>query len=71
VLKQVVGADERFSKFTSQTGSTRSAIQQTELAHLTPVSVRPKAGFMNLSATLKWANMVLWHLSHPHSAARE
>ena len=71
VLKKVVGADERFSKFTSQTGSTRSAIQQTELAHLTPVSVRPKAGFMNLSATLKWANMVLWHLSHPHSAARE
>ena len=70
VLKKVVGGDERFGEFTSQTGRTRSAIQQTELAHLTPVSPRPKARFMNLSATLGWANMVLWHLAHPHSAAR-
>ena len=70
VLKKVVGGDERFQEFTSQTGRTRSAIQQTELAHLTPVSPRPKARFMNLSATLQWANMVLWHLAHPHSAAR-
>jgi len=59
VLKKIFGADERFAEFTSQSGSTRSAIQQ------------PKARFMNLSATLKWANMVLWHLAHPHSAARQ
>ena len=26
---------------------------------------------MNLSATLNWAGMVLWHLSHPHSASRK
>jgi hypothetical protein len=71
VLKKVVGGNERFTEFTSQTGSTRSAIQQTELAHFTPVSPKPKARFMNLSPTLKWANMVLWHLAHPHSAARQ
>lgn len=71
VLKSVVGNDKRFTEFTSQTGHTRSAIQQTELAHLTPVSPKPKARFMNLSATLKWAGMVLWHLGHPHSAARQ
>jgi len=71
VLKKVVGADERFGEFTSQSGSTRSAIQQTELAHFTPVSPKPKARFMNLSATLKWANMVLWHLAHAHSVARQ
>ena len=70
VLKKVVGGDERFQEFTSQTGGTRSAIQQTELAHLTPVSPKPKARFMNLSATLQWAGMLLWHLAHPHSAAR-
>jgi len=70
VLKKVVGGDERFNAFTSQTGRTRLAIQQTELAHLTPVSPRPKARFMNLSATLKWAGMVLWHLAHPHAATR-
>jgi len=51
VLKKVVGRDERFGEFTSQTGRTRSAIQQTELAHLTPVSPRPKSRFMNLSVT--------------------
>lgn len=71
VLKKGVGDDERFSDFTTQSGRTRSAIQQTELAHLTPVSPKPKARFMNLSATLKWANMVLFHLAHPDSAARE
>ena len=71
VLKKILGANERFAEFTSQSGSTRSAIQQTELAHFTPVSPKPKARFMNLSATLKWANMVLWHLAHPHSVARQ
>ena len=71
VLKSVVGDDKRFIEFTSQTGRTRSAIQQTELGHLTPVSPKPKARFMNLSATLNWAGMVLWHLSHPKSIARQ
>jgi len=56
VLKKEVGGDERFGELTSHLGRTRPAIQQTELAHLTPVSPRPKARFMNLSATLKWAN---------------
>lgn len=67
VLKKIVGGDERFGEFTSQVGQTRSSIQQTELAHFNPPTVRPKARFMNLTSTLKWAAMVLWHLSHPHS----
>ena len=71
VLKSVVGDDKRFIEFTSQAGSTRSAIQQTELGHLTPVSPKPKSRFMNLSGTLNWAGMVLWHLSHPKSIARQ
>jgi len=70
VLKKIVGDDKQFSKFTSQVGCTRSAIQQTEVGHLTPPSPRPKARFMNLASTLKWAQMVLWQLSHPHSEAR-
>lgn len=70
VLKKIVGADERFASFTTQVGSTRSAIQQTELGHLTPPSPRPKARFMNLAATLKWAQMVLWHLAHPPAKDR-
>lgn len=70
VLKKIIGDDERFAAFTSQVGSTRFAIQQTELGHLTPPSPRPKARFMNLAAILRWAQMVLWQLGHPHSKAR-
>ena len=70
VLKRVVGKDERFEKFLSSIGRTRSAIQQTELAHLTPPAQKPKARFMNLGATLLWATMVLWQLSNPNSEGR-
>jgi hypothetical protein len=70
VLKKLVGTDARFDEFLSKIGRTRSAIQQTELAHLTPPSQKPKARFMNLTATLRWAQMVSWQLSHPNSQAR-
>jgi hypothetical protein len=70
VLKKIIGGDKRFSEFTSHLGCTRSAIQQTELGHLTPPSPRPKARFMNLATTLRWAKMVLWQLAHPHSKGR-
>lgn len=70
VLKKTIGNDERYSQFSTHLGRTRSAIQQTELAHFTPPSPKPKARFMNLAPTLRWAEMVRWHLSHPHSEAR-
>ena len=70
VLKKIVGGSETFTRFTTQVGRTRSAIQQTELAHLTPPGSRPKARFMNLAPTLTWARMALWQLDHPESQAR-
>jgi hypothetical protein len=70
VLKRIVGDSPAFSRFTSQIGCTRSAIQQTELSHLTPPSLKPKARFMNLASTLKWGQMALWQVDHPHSKAR-
>ncbi len=70
VLKKTVGNNERFVKFMSEVGSTRSTVQQTELGHLTPPAPRPKARFMNLAPTLKWALMISWQLGHPHSEAR-
>jgi hypothetical protein len=70
VLKNVVGKNPRFDQFLSLIGRTRFAIQQTELAHLTPPPQKPKARFMNLAATLRWAEMVLWQLSHPNSRGR-
>lgn len=70
VLKNTVGHASAFSRFTSALGHTRSIIQQTELSHLTPPTLKPKARFMNLTATLTWARMILWHLAHPDSNAR-
>lgn len=70
ILKATVGKDEQFTKFNSLVGSTRSAIQQTELAHLTPPSSKPKSRFMNLAAILNWAAMILWLLDHPAAKGR-
>jgi hypothetical protein len=69
-LKAMMGGDPRFAEFNTHLGKTRSAIQQTELAHLTPPSQKPKARFMNLAATIEWAAAVLWLLDHPEAKAR-
>ena len=69
-LKATVGDDPRFAAFNTLLGKARAAIQQTELAHLTPPSQKPKARFMNLAATLDWAAAVLWLLDHPEAKAR-
>lgn len=71
VLKSMVGGTERFKEFCRHVGRTRAAIQQTELAHLTPLTPKPKSRFMNLAATLHWASMTLWVLEHPEARARQ
>ena len=70
-LKAMLGDHPRFAEFNTHMGKTRSAIQQTELAHLTPPGQKPKARFMNLDSTLDWAAMVLWVLNHPEAKARD
>ncbi len=69
-LKAAVGGQPRFAEFNTHLGKTRSAIQQTELAHLTPPAPKPKARFMNLAPTLEWAAAVLWLLDHPEAESR-
>jgi outer membrane murein-binding lipoprotein Lpp len=71
VVKSIIGNDERFKEVGGKIGSTRSSIQQTELAHLTPPSSKQKARFMNLSRTLGWLTMILWLLRNPEAKARE
>ena len=70
-LETVLGARSRFSEFTAQVGRTRAAIQQTELAHLTPPGLKTKARFMNLGTLLKWGQTVLWLLNHPEAKSRQ
>jgi len=70
VLKSLFGKDKRFLEVGGQIGKTRSAIQQTELAHLTPPSPKQKARFMNLASTIRWMTMILWLLRNPDAKAR-
>ena len=70
VLKSVVGGDPRFAELQTHLGQTRSAIQQTELAHLVPPGVRSKARFMNIATTLRWATTMLWLLDTPDAKGR-
>lgn len=70
-FKSLIEKEPRFKAFNGLLGQTRSAIQQTELSHLTPPSQKPKARFMNLSATLHWGLAVLWLLQHPDAETRQ
>ena len=63
--------DPQYQAFVKQLGGTRSALQQTELAHFIPPAFKMKARFMNLAPTLTWASAILWHLDHPESRSRQ
>jgi hypothetical protein len=69
-LKSLLEKCPRFAAFNAAMGKARSAIQQTEMAHLTPPSQKPKARFMNLGPTLEWASAVAWLLDHPEAESR-
>jgi hypothetical protein len=71
LFKALISQDPRFIEFNRQLGKTRSAIQQTELAHLTPPSLKQKARFMNLGCQLEWARVVLALLEHPDAQSRQ
>jgi hypothetical protein len=71
VLKLLLGKDERFAEFNTLLGRTRCAIQQTELAHLTPPGQKQKARFMNLGGFLDWGAAILWLLEHPEAQSRQ
>jgi hypothetical protein len=70
-FEALLNQDPQYAAFVKQLGGTRSALQQTELAHFIPPAFKLKARFMNLAPTLTWASTVLWHLDHPESQSRE
>lgn len=70
LFKALVGKEPRFQEFNARLGQTRCSIQQTELAHLTPPSLKQKARFMNLGSQLEWAGTVLALLEHPEAESR-
>lgn len=65
LMKARLEKNPRWQAFQTLVGQARCAVQQTELAFLTPPAPRPKARFMNLGPQLKWARRVLAILRQP------
>jgi len=71
LLKGRLGKDPRWQDFQRRLGQARCAIQQTELAFLTPPAPKAKARFMNLGPTLRWAVNILAILRQPPAVVCE
>jgi hypothetical protein len=71
LLKQRLEKESRWQEFQKGVGQTRCAVQQTEMAFLTPPAPKPKARFMNLVPQLAWAEGVLDVLHEPPAQVKE
>jgi hypothetical protein len=70
VLKQRWGKDERWSALLARLAQTGAKLRQTREAHLVGPTMRPKARFMNVGPTLRFAGRVLKLLDTPTPSAR-
>jgi hypothetical protein len=70
VLKQQWGKDERWSALVTRLAQAGAKLRQTREAHLVGPTIRPKARFMNVASTLRFANRVLKLLDRPTPSAR-
>lgn len=68
-FEKLIGRSEAFKSFCAAMGRTRCQVQQTELAHLTPPSLKTKARFMNIQPIVRWARLILMVLDDPHCEA--
>jgi hypothetical protein len=71
LLKARLAKEPRWQAFQRQSGQTRCAIQQTEMAFLVPPAPKPKARYMNLEPQLAWAEGVLAVLRDPPAEVRQ
>jgi hypothetical protein len=58
LLKKRLQNNERWKEFQKQLGTSKTQLQQTELAFLTPPSQRAKARYMNVEHLLRWGEKV-------------
>jgi hypothetical protein len=65
LLKARLGRDERWKSYARQLGQTKFAVQQTELACLSPPSQRSKARFMNVGGLVAWGIQTLALVDDP------
>jgi hypothetical protein len=65
LLKARLEADPRWKAYASRLGQTKFAVQQTELACLSPPSQRSKARFMNVGGLVDWGIKTLALVDDP------
>jgi hypothetical protein len=70
LLKARLEGDERWKRYASQLGQTKFAVQQTELACLTPPSQPSKARFMNVGGLVEWGLKTLALVDEPSRLER-
>jgi hypothetical protein len=70
LLKARMEGDVRWKAYASQLGQTKFALQQTELAYLTPPSQRSKARFMNVDKLVEWGCNTLALIDDPSRMRR-
>jgi hypothetical protein len=70
LLKARLEGDPRWKAYASQLGQTKFAVQQTNLACLTPPSQRSKARFMNVGGLVAWGIKTLALMDDPSRLAR-
>ena len=70
VLKQRWQKDPRWGVFTQRLAQAGTKLRQTREAHLRPPALRPKARFMNVGPTLRFARRVLQFLDGAMPSAR-
>ena len=69
-MKARLEGDERWKQYASQLGQAKFAMQQTELAFLTPPSQRSKARFMNVGGLVEWGRKTLALVDDPSGLER-
>jgi len=61
-LKRELEGDQEWLQFCQCASQTKSQVQQTKFAHLSPPNQRSKCRFMNLEGLVKWGKKMLEHL---------
>lgn len=71
LLQAKLERDPRWGKFISTVNQTRARVALTELACLSPPSLKAKARYMNLSPLVRWGQRTLRFLDDPHEIPGE
>jgi hypothetical protein len=71
LLQSQLERDPRWGKFVSAVNQTRARVALTELACLSPASLKAKARYMNLSPLVRWGRNALRFLDHPREIPGE